>query len=356
MLNDPSNEAGAKNPDAQIKINGNPAMWTSLEIEATNSYRASTFNIQMPTQNQPNFKFDELVDTEELKVEINIDDGHGTLTRVLVGDVDYLDWDWRTQSATFSGRDYTAKFIDETITDKYPASTSSRIIELLVDKHGLKKDITETSTPVGSYYNGQYAKMIATTSEWDLMMFLAQKENFDLYVENDTVVFKPKTEAKSYYILECSSVSESVSTANVIQIRFHRNYTIANDLAVTVHGYDLYTQKKYAQTVRRHHVPSRGTKKQKYIASVSGVTQEQAAQTAQHVALELSLHEKTFSAELAGDLILTPRSVIKLSGYSPRLDQLYYPVSIIRRISFDGGFGMTVDAKNHDPNTQVDLL
>lgn len=355
MLNDPAKVAGAKKPNAQVKINGKQLLWTNIEVETTNAYRAATFTLHVPTQNQPNIDFEKLTDTEELVVEINMDDGSGKLVRVLVGDADYIEEEWQTKIATISGRDYTARFIDENTTEKYPAYTSSQIIALLAEKHGLKTNITETSTPVGSYYNEQYSKMVASASEWDLMMFLAQREHFNLYLDGDTVVFKPQEDSKNYYIIEWKEVTKNVYESNSIRMRFKRNYTIANDLAVVVHGYDLYTQKKYTETARRRHSPTRGQKRQKYIASVSGITQEQAAQMAQNMALELSLHEKTLSVELSGDLILTPQSIIKVTGFSSRWDQLYYPVTINRRISYEGGFSMSVEAKNHDPNTQVDL-
>lgn len=355
MLNKPDNEAGLRKPDAQIKINGYICEWLSLELENTNSSRASTFKLEIPVKNQSEFDFETLIDTEELNVEINIDDGKNGLTRVFLGDVDYLNWGYPNLFATLYGRDYTARFIDENTTDKYPSNTSSQIISLFADKHGLKKNIASTSVAVGSYYSDQYSKVLMTTSEWDLMMFLAQQENFDLYVDNDTVIFQPKTDTQTYYVLELKEVSKGTATSNVVKIEFKRNYTIANDISVVVHGYDLYSQKKYTQTARRRHVPTRGTKKQKYIASIPNLTQEQATQLAKNIALQLSLHEKTFDADLAGDTILTPRSVIKVTGFSPRFDQVYYPVTITKHMDYESGLTMSVSAKNHDPNTQVDI-
>lgn len=354
MLNDPSKIAGVVKPNAQIKINNKQCSWTSLDIESTNSYRADTFRIVFPTQDQPNFIFDELIDTEQLNVEINLDDGRG-LKRFLVGDVDYIEVDPFTKIAVITGRDYVARFLDNTTTERYPSYTSAQIIFALAVKHKLKTRVTETTVPVGSYYMEEYSKLTTNTSEWDLMMSLAQREDFDLYVDGDTLVFAPKPTTKNYYIVENKDVSSGVSASNVTRIKFHRNYTIANDISVVVHGFDLLTQKTYRQSVSRRHVPNRGQKRQKYIASVPGITQEQASQMAQSVALQLSLHEKTFRATLAGDNILTPRDIIKVTGYGSRWDQLYYPVTVARHVSFGGDYNMIVDAKNHDPNTQVDI-
>ena len=99
----------------------------------------------------------------------------------------------------------------------------------------------------------------------------------------------------------------------------------------------------------------RSAKVQNYVVNVPGVTQAQANATAQNLLKTISMQEKKLIAELAGDCILTPRSVLQLIGTGPRWDQIYYPYMIQRKLSFEEGFSMSVEAKNHNPNTEVDI-
>ena len=60
-------------------------------------------------------------------------------------------------------------------------------------------------------------------------------------------------------------------------------------------------------------------------------------------------------AELPGDTILDTTSVIQVTGTGTAYDQIYYPDSISRYMHWDGGFSMTVSAKNFAPDSQATL-
>jgi phage protein D len=58
---------------------------------------------------------------------------------------------------------------------------------------------------------------------------------------------------------------------------------------------------------------------------------------------------------IPGDNDLDTTSLIQLSGTGTAFDQVYFPDSITRRLSFDGGYEMTIEAKNHAPDSTVTL-
>ena len=68
---------------------------------------------------------------------------------------------------------------------------------------------------------------------------------------------------------------------------------------------------------------------------------------------KITRHERLLSAELPGDLELDSRSLVRLSGTGTSWDQAYYPESVTRRLSFEGGFTMSLRAKNHSPHDEV---
>ncbi|WP_234775168.1 hypothetical protein [Paraburkholderia tropica] len=81
---------------------------------------------------------------------------------------------------------------------------------------------------------------------------------------------------------------------------------------------------------------------------------DQALQYAQNWYKQLVAHEmKLEGLALPGDNALDVTSMIQLSGTGTAFDQLYYPDSINRAMSFDGSYEMTIAAKNHAPDSTV---
>ena len=71
--------------------------------------------------------------------------------------------------------------------------------------------------------------------------------------------------------------------------------------------------------------------------------------------LYLPKHERVIEFEAPGDVSPTPRDLIRLDGTQSSWDQTYYVERISRRFSFEEGFKMTVRAKNHSAQSQVEL-
>ena len=357
--NDPSFQAAVIKPTASVKFNGAVVDWLSIDIVSTNNRRASTFEIKIPTFAQTNMSFEDIIATEVIDVAIDMDAGDGEFVRLLTGRVDMFEERFVSEDAIFTGRDLTALLIDTKTTQKFVEVTSSTVASLFAEEHGLKEDIQSTDTPVGTYYNNQSVSLNSQTTEWDLLSFLAQNEGFDLYVDNKTLVFKAPSTTKDYYVIDWrAGDSNAYRFSNAIEADFSRNLTIANDVRVTVKSWKALDQKTHTATSSRKHSPSRiGAKQssQKYVAFVPGLSADQTTKLAQQTALDISLHEKNILATLQADTILTPRSIIKVTGFSTAWDQLYYPDNIHRHLSFKEKFTMEVRAKNHDVNSQVVL-
>ena len=91
-----------------------------------------------------------------------------------------------------------------------------------------------------------------------------------------------------------------------------------------------------------------------YSKTIPNLTQDQALQYAQKWYGQLVAHEMRLEdLEMPGDNDLDITSIIEFSGTGTAFDQQYFPDNISRRISFDGGYGMTIAAKNHAPDSTV---
>jgi len=70
---------------------------------------------------------------------------------------------------------------------------------------------------------------------------------------------------------------------------------------------------------------------------------------------ELTQHERRITFELPGDLSLTPRSMVSLTGTGTDFDQSYFVSQIRMRCNLGSGFPMHVEAKNASPQSTVTL-
>jgi len=346
---------------ASIKMNDIVIDWLSFEIYSTDTHASDTFHIEAPLYEQTNESMLILLETTSIKVEIAIDDGTGSLVRMLLGYVDDYEIDPLNGYVFFTGRDLTSLFIDTKVIDGSTLIkdlTSSGVAIAYAGEHGLKMDITNTDTKVGVWDGSQTVYISAKDSEWDLLCKLAQNEDFDVYVIDDTLHFKPKTTTKDYYRINFNYADESgFEASNALRLRCSRNLTIASDIKVVGQNWDILNQKKNKVTSsrKRSSKTSRDSrsKTQTYYVNTIGQNPNGTAQVTQSLQKQLSAHQRKISMTLIGDTVLTNRSVMKLTGVGPIFDQLYYPDSIKRSMSFDEPFLMEVTAKNHDVKSQV---
>ena len=343
----------------RLKINDVLIDWLSFDINSTNTHAADTFTIEAPYSDQTIKPMVEILATDSLKVEIIVNDGTGAFVRILLGYVDDYEIDLIDGIVSFAGRDLTSLLMDKKAlrSNVIADITASDLAGDYAEEHELKKDITATTLLIGEYDTEHHVLVTGSQSEWDVLCKVAQNENYDVYIIDDTLYFKPQSVTKKYYNINWSYITDTgFPSSNVLKIKVGRNLTIANDISVQVKGWNGLNAAKYSQTVSRKHTPHRvkgRSKTQRYVVYADGVDPDAATSLAESYLLKLSQHEKKLILELMGDTILNIRSILKLTGVGNNYDQLYYPASIRRHMSFGDPFLMDVLAKNHDVNSQV---
>lgn len=369
--------AQARAPRAAISINGIQVKFYDLTVMTTTFYLADTFRIELPLNGQDsslNMDYWASADTFSVKIYIGFPpdpNAYSTsdLELFMQGDVDDMQLELGSARVLLSGRDFTSLFIDNKTTQKFSNQTSSQIITMFAQQQGLKTQITPTSTLVGTYYSQQQVLLSNEITQWDLMVFLAQQEDFVLFVQGDTLVFEPRptdTNVKDPYVIQYVAPSEAMAspTINTMSLSLNRSMTLAKDAQVTVRvPYGSKTGKAFfevAKTSRRtranlSNVPKPSVKVQKYSLTKPGLNQEQALQYAQQRLREITSHEVRLTASAPGDNRLKKDSLIQLVGTDTSFDQYYYADQVTRHLNFTDGYTMDISAKNHSVDSQVSI-
>jgi phage protein D len=245
------------------------------------------------------------------------------------------------------GRDLTRRFIDNKTEEAYVNQTSSQIVSLLAAKEGLSVQATPTTTPVGRYYQIDHDRISLdqfhrSLTEWDLITMLARYEGFDAYVDGTTLYFQKATPPSADPWVARWQIDENgIQSSNLLDLQMERALTIAKGIQVVVkswHGKRARAFVRGAPASTEIRSPSQSNTQQ-YIIVRPNLTEDQAQQLANQVYSDLSRHEKVITGQACGDMLLTPRVVIRLTGTGTDWDQVYYPVEITRHID-DHGFLM----------------
>ena len=364
----------ARKPRGIVTINGINSVFIKAEVDSTTYFLADTFSVELPIDGQ-NSQLSMSYFSTQTAIMIQVFVGFppnaenytsNQLKSLIMGQVDEVEIDLLQRKYVLTGRDLTAKFIDNKTTQKYPNLTSSEIVTKLAQKEGLTANVVPTTTPAGIFYAGDRSALTSELPEWDLITFLAQQEGYIAYVENTTVFFHPlpKQTDAPYLIqynenLNIPTIGYKSSSAKSLTMT--RSLTVARDIIVIVRSWNSKSKKAFNIKVRatlnkKTALASQAQPigdAQTYTYTKPGLTREQALQLAQTYIAQLSQHERIIEATLPGDNILKKIGVIKLSGTNTDFDQVYFTSSVNREISPTTGYNMIIKAKNHSPNSMV---
>lgn len=292
-----------------------------------------------------------------VKIGIEISTDGLNFTELLVGVVDEMEIEPETNLLTLTGRDLTALLIDIKTANTYQNQTASEIATILANQVGLTPVVTATKTPVGQFYAMDHVKVTSgdlssSITAWDLLVWLAQQSGFDVFVEGESLYFQPAAdETAPTFAINTSRVG-GMAVSDVMGLTMKRSFTLAKDIQVTVKSW--HSGRKSATTATVYSKPANTPKGgmgpiQHYVFYKPNLSPEAAAAYANQKMAEITRHERVITFEMPGELNLSPRSVISLTGTGTAFDQNYYPDMIHRSISFRGGYVCHVTARNHSP-------
>lgn len=371
ILNFKNPISDARQPRGIVKI-GDKLLtgWLDLEFDNNSFYQADTFRIcfslsALPPEFNDAWWASQTEVMAEILVGFPVDAEKYTetdLDSMIYGRVDDMEYDPAGRTLMISGRDLTAKLIDNKTTEKWPNLTSSQIVEQIAAKNGMTPVVTKTESIAGRYYEIDHVTLTDEKSEWDLISYLARQEGFAAYVKGRELHFEPKpTPDGDVYMLKWQPPTDEIGyyQFNGMRMGFSRNLTVSRGVQVTVRSWNQKSKRGFTVTYPtkgKGIKPGQATQKaQQYSYTFPNLTLEQATQKAQKLHSEIIQHEMNLSAELPGDNYLTPQVMVQVVGTATAYDQMYYPASIRRTLSMEGGYRMTLSAKNHAPDSQPSL-
>ena len=256
---------------------------------------------------------------------------------VVQGAADTVSLDPLRGTLSIAGRDASAALIETPTQEVFANRTSSEIATILAGRHGLAADVQQTVTPVGRYWELGHDRVTLNaggraTTEWDLLVLLAQHEGFDLWVSDGALHFRTPD----------ASPPVMLPVAALTSLRLERALTFAGDIEVTVKSWH---SRAGAASVGVARTQRGGADVRQYVFVVPNLTQDAAEALARQRLDELSGHEMLIAAEMPGDLALRPRMLVRLTGTGTAFDTVFRIDEVERRLHAMHGFSQFVRAR-----------
>lgn len=331
----------------------------SMTVQSNNVREPARFSCEASVEPQTG---NTLSAQATIEVEITATVQGGTPTTLIFGLVDSIEYTPIDGRMVLSGRDLSGLLVDAPTEQTYANLTSSEIVQQFVNQYssyGMQGNITATTKPVGRFYGIDYGftlfgQFYRATTQWDLVLFLAQMEGFDVHMDGKTLYFGPPTAAdQQVYELAMGFGPPVVSNAEFL--RLTRSLTLAKDVQVTVLSWNSMLLRPIKRVVKssNSNAPKGGYgPAQKYVFYKPDLTPDQALQYGYTKLNEITKLERVVETKIPGELKLTPASKVRLVGTQSTWDQDYFVQEIDRSISFQSGFSETLRLKNVSPANQ----
>lgn len=364
-LNTAETEQIVRQVVGRLQLNGVEVPWHSFEIDSNAFYSADTFSAVLAMSALPDpyntVQWWGVQTSVEVSLSVGlIGQGVEDWRELIVGTVDHLSIRLAKAEVSLEGRDYTSKLIDHKTNEKFANMTTSQVATFLANRRGLTPVVTATTTQVGGITKWDHAHVTDERTEWDLLAYFAGLDGFQVYVTGTELHYEPAldpTTTDQYLIRWVMPGALAYPQSNTSDdLVFERDLTLAQGVTVQVISYK--DGKTYSATYPTNSAkgisPGQSTsKRQVYEIKRNGLDQYQAQQLAEKTHKQITDHEMRLSCSMPGDNSLMPNTIVRQEGTNSAFDQLYYVDSVRRSISFEGGYTMSLTAKNHNPNSLV---
>ncbi len=340
-----------------IEVNGTRLRGPlDLTVTSSNDLTADTWSCRLVLADLPaGFGWGFWGRTASVEVNILVSAVPATTTApsfqsLVIGCVDDVDVDAVHGVLHLNGRDRTARLLESRTAETFQNQTSSAVVTMLAQRHGLIAQVTPTSARIGQYYDQDHVGLNEHATEWDLLSFLARQEGFDLFIEGGTLYFQPATAntVQPHVLQYVPDGQGGIKSATVFDLKCQRSLLLSVGVSVQVVSWNNKQKREFTAQANSPATGS-GGEPQVYTYRVPGLTYPQALQLAQQKLDDLSRHERSISWTEPGSLTLTPRTPVRLTGTGTEWDQGYAIDRIRRRISVKKGFTMDVSAKGASP-------
>ncbi len=339
-LLDPS--VAVRYPRLRVLANGD-FVPGAFEAEVLNNshFAADRFRLGLALSADPTRGAAWWADQDDVLIDIAVSLG-GDYVNLLHGGADSVEIDLLGDAVRLTGRDLSAELIEARAQGTFANQTSSDVATTLAGRHGLSADVQATTTPVGRYWELEHDSLVLdgfarATTEWDLLVTLAQYEGFSVWVQGTTLHFRATVPSVLPTVLQMAELSA---------LHLERSLTLAQGIEVTVKSWHSRAAQCYVQTASANQASGAGGTSQSYVYIAPNLTPDVALKLAQQRLAELTQHERVIVAEMPGELSLAPGQQILLQGTGTAFDRTYSIDSVERRLDVSRGFTQQMRARN----------
>ncbi len=335
----PGSSTAVRYPRLRVLANG-AFVPGAFEAEVLNNsyFAADRFRLGLALSADPARGAAWWADQDNVRVDIEVSLG-GDYVNLLHGSVDSVAIDLLGDAVRLTGRDLSAGLIEARVQGTFANQTSSEIATTLAGRRGLSANVQHTTTPAGRYWQLEHDSLVLdgfarATTEWDLLVTLAQCEGFGVWVQGSTLHFRSADSSAPPAVLQAAGLSA---------LHLERSLTLAQSIEVTVKSWHSRAARCTTQTAAANQV---GGATHKYVYIAPNLTPDRALKLAQQRLAELARHERVIVAEMPGELTLAAGQRILLQGSGTGFDRIYSVDSIERRLDMSHGFTQWLRARN----------
>ncbi len=270
-----------------------------------------------------------------LEIRFGLD---GAWASLMTGQVDRIVVDAACGEILVEGRDLTALLIEARTQETFENQTSSEIATTLAARHGLAPVVTPTTTLVGRNFQNDHARTTLdqharATTEWDVLIRLAELEGFDVWVDGRTLNFSPVSQNAAPILLtpqDCSSM------------RLERCTALTAGVSVAVKSWDCRATRTVVQTA---HSGGGSSGTAGYMVVRPNMSADAAQTLAQRLARQMAQHGRVVSIDMPGDLVTQPRGTLLIADTGTDFDGAYVITEVERQLSFRHGYQQSLEAR-----------
>jgi phage protein D len=293
-------------------------------------------------------------------IELAVDGS--TFFPMITGNVDSHVYDAIENTICLTGRDLAAGMIDTRIVTTFRNLTASEIATQFAAEHSLQAMVTPTTTIVGRVYDVDHDETSSgdfsqVTNEWDLLCRLGEAEGIVPYVFGTTLYFNPPSNNPPLYPVELTRDFNGLLVAGVTDLLLERHMTYAQDVVVKVKSWSSRRKISIVSTVRTRTADESSAMNLRtptYLFEIPNLTQAQCLAKAQQLALDISRHERYARVIIPSLALMSPQTLIPISGTGTDYDSIYFPLTITYDLTTERGASTCVEATVSSPLTLYD--
>jgi hypothetical protein len=318
-------------------------------ITTTNHFSADTYALTfaLDTNSPADLDFWAILSSGLIELTAVITSVDGPIYQGLItGMIDTVHIDPIQGIVAVEGRDLSSTMIDSYRQQDFVNQTASEVVATIAQYHNLNPVVAPTSGTIGRYYSDGYTRLSLgqfsrLQSDWDLVVQLARENNFDIFVEGQSLYFQPSGGPDQAFL--------QVSLRDVQSVRIERNLGISADIAAKVQSWSsqnmvAYDSSNPGDSALPTAEPTAPTQSSSFLFSGSNYTSSQASDAAARYVTELGRLRTVLNFTMPWDLSLVPRVACLFLGTQSGLDTFYLIDSVERQYSSVSGSKQQVRA------------